>query len=81
MTTTIATRIRDRAKTAPGGIAMREKDFGIWQEVTWAQYWDHVQDFAHGLLSMGVQPGDRNGQFKLLKQDTLPIGERGIDSS
>ena len=22
---------------------MREKDFGIWQEVTWAGYWQHVE--------------------------------------
>ncbi|MFP5310493.1 MAG: AMP-dependent synthetase/ligase [Actinomycetes bacterium] len=38
---------------------MREKDFGIWQEVTWAQYWDAVQDVAHGLLALGVERGDR----------------------
>jgi len=38
---------------------MREKDFGIWQEVTWAEYWDNAQDFAHGLLALGIQPGDR----------------------
>jgi len=38
---------------------MREKDFGIWQEVTWAEYWDNAQDFAHGLLALGIQAGDR----------------------
>jgi long-chain acyl-CoA synthetase len=59
MTTTIATRVRDRAEAMPHEIAMREKDFGIWQEVTWAQYWDNVQDCAHGLLALGIQPGDR----------------------
>jgi long-chain acyl-CoA synthetase len=58
-TTTIATRVRDWGAREPDRIAMREKDFGIWQQVTWAQYWDRVLDVAHGLLALGVQPGDR----------------------
>ncbi|MGH3737365.1 MAG: AMP-dependent synthetase/ligase [Micromonosporaceae bacterium] len=58
-TTTIATRIRERARTAPRKIAMREKDFGIWQEVTWADYWEKVELVGHALLALGVEPGDR----------------------
>ena len=38
---------------------MREKDFGIWQEVTWAEYWDTVPAVGHALLALGVEPGDR----------------------
>jgi long-chain acyl-CoA synthetase len=57
--TTIATRVRDRAQTDPSRVAVRHKDLGIWQEVTWEQYWDTVQNVAHGLLALGVQPGDR----------------------
>ncbi|WP_246001593.1 AMP-dependent synthetase/ligase [Allorhizocola rhizosphaerae] len=56
---TLAARVRDRAERMPDRVAMREKDFGIWQEVTWAQYWEHAQDFAHALLALGIQPGDR----------------------
>lgn len=56
---TIASRVRDHAATTPDRIAMREKDFGIWREATWAQYWDRVQDVGHALLALGVQPGDR----------------------
>ncbi len=59
MTRTIVTRIRDRAERTPNGIAMREKDFGIWQEVTWAQYWDTVVTAGHALLALGIEPGDR----------------------
>ena len=59
MTTTIATRIRDRAHATPDAVAMREKDFGIWQEVTWAQYWDTVQTVGHAFLALGTEPGDR----------------------
>ena len=58
-TTTIATRVRDWAQRTPDQIAMREKDFGIWQEITWAQYWDTVLDVGHGLIALGVEAGDR----------------------
>ena len=58
-TRTTAARLRERAQTQPTGVALREKDLGVWQEVTWAQYWDVVLDVAHGLLALGVEPGDR----------------------
>ncbi len=56
---TVATYFRDWAERLPDGVAMREKDFGIWQEITWAEAWDLVQLAANGLLALGVQPGDR----------------------
>jgi len=56
---TLASRVRDRALSTPSLVAMREKDFGIWQEVTWASYWDTVLSVAHALLALGVEPGDR----------------------
>ncbi|MDF1703813.1 MAG: hypothetical protein P1U38_03495 [Aeromicrobium sp.] len=31
---TIVTRVRDRAARHPHGVAMRRKDFGVWQEIT-----------------------------------------------
>jgi long-chain acyl-CoA synthetase len=40
-------------------VALREKDLGIWQEVTWAQLWEQALDAAYGLLALGVAPGDR----------------------
>jgi long-chain acyl-CoA synthetase len=52
-------RIRDRAARTPDRVALREKDFGIWQNITWQQYWDTVVTVAHGLLSLGVDVGDR----------------------
>jgi long-chain acyl-CoA synthetase len=58
-TTTLATRIRDWAQRAPQQVALREKNYGVWEEVTWSQYWDTVLDVGHGLLSLGVTPGDR----------------------
>jgi long-chain acyl-CoA synthetase len=58
-TTTVATRIRDRAAAKPDVVALREKDFGIWQEVTWGEYWENILQVANGLLALGVQAGDR----------------------
>ncbi len=39
-------------------IALREKEFGIWQAVSWQKYLDHVKYFCLGLVSMGLERGD-----------------------
>ena len=56
---TVASLARGWAEREPSGIAMREKDFGIWQEYSWARTWDLVMDAAHGLLALGIGVGDR----------------------
>jgi long-chain acyl-CoA synthetase len=56
---TIASRVRDRALQMPHQIALREKDFGIWQEVSWAVYWNNAELVGHALLALGIEPGDR----------------------
>lgn len=43
----------------PDKIALREKDFGIWQRVTWKEYWDHVCFFALGLKTLRLEKGDK----------------------
>ena len=58
-TTTVASLARDWARRSPRQVAMREKDFGIWQEYTWAETWDLVETAAHGLLELGLEVGDR----------------------
>ena len=40
-------------------IAMRHKDFGIWNRISWQQYGQMVQEVAAALISTGLQPGDR----------------------
>ncbi|MCZ6740260.1 MAG: AMP-binding protein [Actinobacteria bacterium] len=51
--------VREWAERLPDGVAMREKDYGIWQEYTWTDVWELVQDAAHGLLALEVEVGDR----------------------
>jgi long-chain acyl-CoA synthetase len=38
-------------------IAVQEKRYGIWQPSGWHQLHTRVRNFAHGLASLGVQPG------------------------
>ena len=39
-------------------VAMREKDFGIWQSYSWNDYREHALAVANGLLSFGLERGD-----------------------
>ena len=40
-------------------IAMRVKDRGIWQSFTWDDYYENVKYFSLGLISLGMQRGDK----------------------
>ncbi len=39
----------------PDDVAMREKDFGIWNEITWSDYERSVRLIALGMYSLGVR--------------------------
>jgi long-chain acyl-CoA synthetase len=39
-------------------IALREKEFGIWRSITWADYHERVRSLALGLASLGIGKGD-----------------------
>jgi long-chain acyl-CoA synthetase len=41
----------------PSEVALREKDFGIWQEITWAGFHARVRGFALALRALGIGPG------------------------
>jgi long-chain acyl-CoA synthetase len=40
-------------------VALRRKDYGIWNRVSWTEYGKRVREVAAGLLSLGLEPGDR----------------------
>ncbi len=58
-TDTLPKLVARNAAADPGGAGMREKTRGVWQTYTWADYQDHVRDFAHGMASMGFKRGDK----------------------
>jgi len=41
-----------------GKIALREKEYGIWQEVTWEDYAAHVRAVGLGLETLGLRRGE-----------------------
>jgi len=49
-----AERLADR-------VALRRKEFGIWQRITWRDYARNVRWVAHALIALGLQPGQRVG--------------------
>ncbi|MGZ8446921.1 MAG: AMP-binding protein [Candidatus Deferrimicrobiaceae bacterium] len=51
--------LRNAERLGDRKVAMREKEFGIWQEFTWKEYHDHVKYFSLGLISLGLSPGDK----------------------
>jgi long-chain acyl-CoA synthetase len=47
------------ARTTPDALALREKDLGIWNRMTWREYHDTARRFALGLLKLGFERGQR----------------------
>jgi long-chain acyl-CoA synthetase len=50
---------RNAIKYGDKKVAIREKEFGIWQPVTWKGYYENVRDFALGLHKLGFKWGDK----------------------
>jgi len=40
-------------------VAMREKEFGIWRPISWQDYFENVKYLALGLISLGLEEGDK----------------------
>jgi long-chain acyl-CoA synthetase len=47
------------AERLPHKVAIREKDFGIWQSYTWSDYLERARLIALGLASLGFGRGDK----------------------
>jgi long-chain acyl-CoA synthetase len=51
--------VKRNAERFPRKVALREKDYGIWQSYTWRQYFDQARAIALGLASLGLARGDK----------------------
>ena len=51
--------VRANAERWPDRVAIREKDFGIWQSYTWRHYELRARRIALGLASLGFARGDK----------------------
>jgi long-chain acyl-CoA synthetase len=56
---TIPQLLQKRAELHGDKLALREKDFGIWNRYSWSHYYETARSVALGLLSLGLKPGDR----------------------
>jgi len=56
---TLPKLLRAWARRTPHALALREKEYGIWQRVTWEEYLGHVRRFCLGLEALGVARGDK----------------------
>src|SRR5882672_3582218 len=49
----------DNSQRLAAAVAIREKEFGIWQAHTWKDYVEHVRRIARGLAILGFRRGDK----------------------
>ena len=52
--TTLLRLLAANAQAFPAGVAFREKDRGIWQQVTWGEAYETVLRMAAGLQASGL---------------------------
>ena len=58
MQTTFPRLMLEHAKTRPEAPALREKEYGIWQTLTWSALSTMVRAIACGMAAQGVKRGD-----------------------
>ncbi len=58
---TLAQMLRERARSTPERVAIRQKDFGVWKPLTWASYYQRASHFGLGLHTLGMGAGGHVG--------------------
>jgi long-chain acyl-CoA synthetase len=53
--------LREQARLQPARIALRQKDFGIWNPISWETYYRRARHFGLGLRALGLAPGAHLG--------------------
>ena len=56
---TLPQKLTHWAREKPHEVALRQKDFGIWNPVTWSEYAASARHFGLGLMVMGLQADAR----------------------
>jgi len=56
---TVPKLLRESARKFAERVALREKDLGIWQNITWDQYYENVKHFGLGMLALDLKKGDK----------------------
>lgn len=74
-----------RAQEHPDRVALRERIYGIWQPITWQEYYNHVKHFALGLTALGLKPehtvaiiGDNRPEWVIAELAAQSMGAKSI---
>lgn len=85
MTETLPQFLKHHAERTPNKTALRLRDYGIWQSITWKEYYEHVKAFALGLVSLGLQPeetvaiiGDNRPEWVMAELAAQSVGAKSI---
>lgn len=74
-----------RVRQWPDRVILREKEFGIWQEITWAEFGAKVREVGCALAAMGFGQGDvgcvlSNTNKEWLYADLGVLGTGGVST-
>src|SRR5690554_4968422 len=58
---TLPQMLRERAQSTPDEIAIRQKDFGIWNPYSWTTYWQRACHVGLGMHALGLAEGGHVG--------------------
>ena len=72
-------RLRDIASRFPDQIAFRDKQFGIWNEITYGEFWTQVQYIGSALNYFGIARNDKVAIHSENRPEWL-IADIGIQS-
>lgn len=53
----------DKVRKYGDRVALREKEYGVWQDISFNEYCRHVRRFCLGLVELGLQRGDHVSIF------------------
>ncbi len=85
MPETLPQFLYEHAQRTPQKVALRERLYGIWQTMTWREYYEHVKYFALGLVSLGLQPeetiaiiGDNRPEWLIAELAVQAVGAKSV---
>jgi long-chain acyl-CoA synthetase len=58
-TDTVPTLFQRQARRYGDKIALRDKVYGIWRDIPWREYNEHVREVVFGLMALGLKKGEK----------------------
>ncbi|MDY6880823.1 MAG: AMP-binding protein [Thermodesulfobacteriota bacterium] len=56
---TVPRLFRETVQKYGDRVAMRKKEYGLWKDISWNQYYDQARRIGVGLIALGLERGDR----------------------